>query len=140
MKNLKKLRQQYGISQEKLALEFYTTQQAIYKYEAGLSQPDVQRMIEFSDFFHTSVDYMIGHTNDPRPYPSDAPDNLTPDEFLLVETYRVLPCDVRNHHLALMRGYASLLYPEDSENIKDTNAEKTKTTTKNTNRKKEPLP
>ena len=120
MKNLKKLRQQYGISQEKLALEFYTTQQAIYKYEAGLSQPDLQRMMEFSDFFHTSVDYLIGHTNDPRPYPTETPVTLTPDEFLFIETYRILPCDVRNHFLALMRGYETLLQPE---NLKKTNSD-----------------
>lgn len=114
MKNLKALRQQYGISQEKLALHFYTTQQAIYKYEAGISQPDLERMIEFADFFHTSVDYLIGHTDDPRPYQDLVPTNLSSEELSLIEIYRILPHDIQTHFLSLMKGYYSLLQSKKS--------------------------
>ncbi len=109
MKNLKTLRQQYGISQEKLAQQIHTTQQAIYKYETGISQPDLERIIEISDFFHTSVDYLIGHTDNPSPYQDFTPTNLTQEELSIIEAYRILPHDIQSHFFSLMKGYHMLL-------------------------------
>ena len=109
MKNLKILRQQHGISQEKLAEQIHTTQQAIYKYESGISQPDLSRIMELSDFFHTSVDYLIGHTDDPRPFPDLVPTNLSQEEISVIEVYRILPHDIQSHFFSLMQSYHSLL-------------------------------
>lgn len=109
MKNLRRLRQLSGLSQEKLAQEFEITQQAIYKYETGLSQPDLDRLMEFSDFFDTSVDYLIGHTEDPRPIPSATPDTLDADGYTLLSCYRSLPGNVRSDFLSLMQSYAALM-------------------------------
>ena len=110
MKNLKTLRQRHGISQEKLAQQIHTTQQAIYKYESGISEPDLNRIVELSNFFHTSVDYLIGHTDDPRPYPSYlTPTNLSKDEISVIEAYRNLPYDMQLHFFSLMESYCSLL-------------------------------
>lgn len=109
MKNLRTLRQLSGLSQEKLAQKFDITQQAIYKYETGLSQPDLDRLMEFSDFFDTSVDYLIGHTEDPRPIPSAAPDTLDADGYTLLCCYRALPDNVRSNFLSLMQSYAALM-------------------------------
>ena len=60
MKRLKELREEKGISQQKLADEFHTSQQSIWKYENGLSEPDIKTLMQFADFFDVSVDYLIG--------------------------------------------------------------------------------
>ena len=59
MKNLKSLRLSKGLSQLKL---FNISQQSIYKYENGLAEPDTETLISLADYFETSVDYLIGHS------------------------------------------------------------------------------
>lgn len=68
MINLKKLRQERNLSQQKLADNFGTSQQAIFNYENGISEPDIYMLKQFADFFHTSVDYIIGYTDNPLPH------------------------------------------------------------------------
>lgn len=63
MKNLKKLREAKGLSQEKLANEFFLTQQSIYKYETKDSEPTLETLKKMAEFFETSVDYLIGYTD-----------------------------------------------------------------------------
>lgn len=109
MKNLKKLRQQNGMSQEKLAQQFHITQQAVYKYESGISQPDIERLMEFADFFQTSVDYLIGYTDDPRPHEKMIPTHLNANEMSVIEAYRHLPLDIRPHILAILEGFNGLI-------------------------------
>lgn len=63
MENLKKLRLERNLSQQKLAEVLGLTQQAIAKYENGKTQPDFHTLMVLAEFFHTSVDYLIGYTN-----------------------------------------------------------------------------
>lgn len=63
MENLKKLRLERNLSQQKLAEALGLTQQAIAKYENGKTQPDFDTLMALAEFFHTSVDYLIGYTN-----------------------------------------------------------------------------
>jgi len=109
MQNLKKLRQQNGMSQERLAQQLHITQQAVYKYESGISQPDIERMKELASFFHTSVDYLIGYTDDPRPHQRLIPTALTEEELMIIESYRQLPDDMKDHILAIMGKYHELI-------------------------------
>lgn len=67
MKRLKELREENGISQQKLADEFYISQQSIWKYKNGLSEPDIKTLIKFADFFDVSVDYLIGISDSKKP-------------------------------------------------------------------------
>lgn len=66
MENLKKLRLERNLSQQKLAEAIGLSQQAITKYENGRTQPDFQTLMALADFFHTSVDYLIGYTNNSK--------------------------------------------------------------------------
>lgn len=59
MKHLKLLRESRGLSQQKLAELFCLSQQSIYKYENGLAEPDFATLKKLSNFFHTSIDYLI---------------------------------------------------------------------------------
>ena len=62
LKNLKKLRQQKGISQQVLADFIMVSQQSINKYENHNVEPDINTIIKIADYFDVSVDYLIGRT------------------------------------------------------------------------------
>jgi transcriptional regulator with XRE-family HTH domain len=66
MENLKKLREKKGLSQQKLADVFNLSQQSIYKYENDISDPNLDTLKDFADYFDTSVDYLVGHTDIPQ--------------------------------------------------------------------------
>lgn len=93
MKNLKALRKSRHLSQQKLAEQFGLSQQSIYKYENNLAEPDIETLKKFADFFHVSVDALIGYNGDTF---SDLPQNssshitLSPDELHHLYLYRNL--------------------------------------------------
>ena len=62
LKNLKKLREEKGISQKQLADVVSVSQQSINKYENHNIEPDIDTLIKMADYFETSVDYIIGHS------------------------------------------------------------------------------
>lgn len=64
MKNLKKLRKEYDLSQQQLADILSVTQQTVYKYENSLAEPNMKTLIQLADFFHTTTDYLIDRTDD----------------------------------------------------------------------------
>ena len=63
---LKELRNKKGISQLRLATELNTTQNTISRYETGEREPGIEELIKIADFFHVSVDYLIGRTDNPN--------------------------------------------------------------------------
>ena len=63
---LKELRKKKGISQLRLATELNTTQNTISRYETGEREPGIDELIKIADYFHVSVDYLIGRTENPR--------------------------------------------------------------------------
>ena len=62
---LKELRKKKGISQLRLAIELNTTQNTISRYETGEREPGIDELIKIADYFHVSVDYLIGRTENP---------------------------------------------------------------------------
>ena len=60
---LKLLRQEYGISQQRLAEAIGVSQPSINKYENHNIEPEIEVLKRMADFFNTSVDYIIGHTD-----------------------------------------------------------------------------
>ena len=63
MKNFKNLRIAAHLSQQELADILHVSQQSIYKYENDITTPDIHTLIAMADHFHTSVDYLIDHTD-----------------------------------------------------------------------------
>ena len=59
--NIRTLRKQRKMTQEKLAEALGVTVGAVYKWEAGLSQPELEMLVEIADFFDTSVDALLGY-------------------------------------------------------------------------------
>ncbi len=98
MKKLKDLRKSRHLSQQKLAEQFGLSQQSIYKYENNLAEPDLETLKKFADFFHVSVDTLIGYTgNTFSDLPQNNPDHITlsPDELHHLYLYRNLSDKMR---------------------------------------------
>lgn len=59
--NIKVLRKKNKLTQEQLAEALHVTAGAVYKWEAKLSTPDLQLIVEMADFFDLSVDVLLGY-------------------------------------------------------------------------------
>ena len=59
--NIRKYRKERSLTQEQLAEVLGVTTGAVYKWEAGLSVPELNMIVELADFFDTSVDALLGY-------------------------------------------------------------------------------
>ena len=90
MKNLKKLRKQHNLSQQKLADILHISQQSIYKYENDITFPDIEILIQMANYFSTSIDYLVGYTDIPHKIEPVTETMLNSDESLLIKQYNSL--------------------------------------------------
>ena len=68
---LKDLREDADLSQRELGEAIGVPQRAYSYYENGqrMIPPDV--LSRLADYYHTSVDYLLGRTNQKKPYPKN---------------------------------------------------------------------
>ena len=59
--NIRKHRRERKLTQEQLAETLGVTAGAVYKWESGLSLPELGLIMELADFFDTSVDALLGY-------------------------------------------------------------------------------
>ena len=59
--NIRALRRQRKLTQEQLAEVLGVTTGAVYKWESGLSAPELTMLVELADFFDCSVDALLGY-------------------------------------------------------------------------------
>ena len=59
--NIRAQRKQRGLTQEQFAEVMGVTTGAVYKWEAGLSAPELGLIVEMADFFDLSVDALLGY-------------------------------------------------------------------------------
>ena len=88
--NLKLLRQKRGVSQQKLADALGVSQQSINHYENHKIEPDIATLIQIADYFDTSIDYVVGHTEITRRIEPTSAYHLNADEGGLIDKYRAL--------------------------------------------------
>lgn len=105
IKNLRALREYHGISQQKLADAIGISQQSVNKYENHQTQPDIVTLIQIADFFHTSVDYLIGHTEAQAEHEGVPVYRLNADEVKLVNQYRQLSLKEKDSIHLVMENY-----------------------------------
>lgn len=60
---IKSLRESVGVSQATLAKRIGVTRSAVNAWEMGFSVPTAQYIVELSQFFHVSADYILGLKN-----------------------------------------------------------------------------
>lgn len=58
-KQIKDLRKQHNYTQEELAEKLNTSRQTISKWEQGISEPDLIMLMQLSQLFSVSTDYLI---------------------------------------------------------------------------------
>jgi len=96
MLNLKLLRNEKGVSQQKVAVALGTNQQSIHRYENGESEPDIKMLSALADYFETSIDFIVGRTDIRRKIEPVEDYALSKDEVKLMEEVRSLAPEFRN--------------------------------------------
>ena len=84
------LRIEKGLSQKQLAEKVNVSQQSINKYENHDVEPNTETLCLLADFFETSVDYLIGHTNIKNKIQHTSEMALNLEEENLIKKYRKL--------------------------------------------------
>ena len=103
MKNLRMLREERGLSQQKLAEFVGSQQQSIHRYEVGDNEPDIHTMSLLADYFGTSIDFLVGRTDIRRKIEPVETYALNQEEMRLVDEVRSLAPGYRKY-LATMLG------------------------------------
>lgn len=57
------------ISQQEICKILDISDATYQSYEYGKSEPRISTLIKLAKFYGTSIDYIAGLTDDPRPYP-----------------------------------------------------------------------
>ena len=68
MIRLKDLREDKDLCQKDLALFLNVSQTNYSKYELGKINIPIETLKKLAIYFNTSIDYILGLTNDPTPY------------------------------------------------------------------------
>ena len=66
MFRLRELRKKRRMSQITLAMELSMNQKSISRYETGEREADYATLIAIADYFHVSIDYLLGRTDNPQ--------------------------------------------------------------------------
>lgn len=69
MLRLKDLREDKDLKQEDVARFLNISQTNYSKYELGKINIPISSLIKLSEFYNTSIDYLLGLTNEIKPYP-----------------------------------------------------------------------
>ena len=70
---IRQLREETGISQEKLAMLLYLDQKSISDYERGRTRIPVSVLIQLAEFFDVSMDYITGVSDERGHFPKQKP-------------------------------------------------------------------
>ena len=65
---IRNLRIDADLTQEKIARILNVKQNTYSQYELGILRYPVETLIQLASFYNTSIDYLVGLTDDPRPY------------------------------------------------------------------------
>ena len=101
--NLKRLRREAGVSQQRLAEAVGVSQQSVNQYENHCIEPDIAVLAAMADFFDTSIDFIVGRTELRRKIEPTRPHELNDAEAELVALYRALGGEERACAIQLMR-------------------------------------
>ena len=66
---IRELREDHDLRQVDVANELRMSQTGYSKYETGENDVPTSVLIALARYYHVSVDYLLGLTNNPEPYP-----------------------------------------------------------------------
>lgn len=63
--NIRKLMSENNVTQDELARAIGKTRQTVSQYVNGVSEPGYDTLVKIANYFHVSLDYLLGQTADP---------------------------------------------------------------------------
>lgn len=90
MKRIAELRKEKHLNQMGLGLKLNVSQKMISAYENGTHQPSIDTLIQMSNIFGVSVDYIIENTNIRTPVEKLLKTGLTSGEIELLDMFKDL--------------------------------------------------
>lgn len=102
MKRIAELRKEKHLNQVGLAMKLNVSQKMISAYENGTHQPSVDTLIQMSNIFNVSVDYIIGKTNVKAPADILLKDGLTSDEIELLNLFKDMDKDKQKKAIGIL--------------------------------------
>lgn len=66
---IRSIREDNDLTQEQIAKILDCSQQTYSRYETGEIRIDIGQLIKLAKFYNTSIDYLVGLTNQIEPYP-----------------------------------------------------------------------
>ena len=66
-KRIRDLREDHDMTQRRIAEYLHITQPQYFRYEQGYRDLPTDILIKLADLYDTSIDYMLGRTDDKRP-------------------------------------------------------------------------
>ena len=66
---IRDLREDRDLPQKVLASYLKVSQNTYSQYETNTLDISLDTMGKLADFYNTSIDYLVGRTDDPKPYP-----------------------------------------------------------------------
>lgn len=113
--NIKSLREKQGnMSQLNLSMKIGVSQEAISKMETGETKGSVENVEKIADYFNTSVDYILGRTDDPTPL-SMLQGKFTDQEIEFLNKFKLLSKEGQ----VKLNGYLDALISTNDKNNKD---------------------
>lgn len=67
---LKDIREDRDFKQIEIAKILKVTQAQYSRYEMGINMIPLEKVCVLADFYDVSVDYLLGRTDEPNPYPN----------------------------------------------------------------------
>lgn len=104
MKNLNNLLKEKNITQLNLSMKIGITQETISAYINGKAKPSADTLIKIADHFNTTTDYILDRTNINCRIEYVKPNNLTEDEFNIINKYRNLSKEYKSKIEAYIDG------------------------------------
>lgn len=69
LKRLKDTREDKDLLQKQISIILEITRQQYGLYENGKREIPLEKLIKLAEFYNTSTDYLLGLTNEIKPYP-----------------------------------------------------------------------
>lgn len=69
MLKIRDIREDKDLTQKQISKLLNCTQQTYSRYETGEITIDINNLIKLAEFYNTSTDYLLGLTNETKPYP-----------------------------------------------------------------------
>jgi len=101
LERLKDLREAKSLNQQGLAIKLNVSQSTISYYETGERKPDLDALIQLSDFFDVSIDYLVGRSGIKKPGKKG---EQTADDINFYNDYLELTTNQKKHVATFVQG------------------------------------